>query len=62
MIARTNHEAPDDATVKPVFMMVSQSAATAAALAIDDRVSVQPVNYAQQARQLTADGQILETN
>ena len=45
--------------MEPVFMMTSQSAATAAALAIDDNVPAQQVNYAKLAAQLRADGQIL---
>lgn len=45
--------------MEPVFMMTSQSAATAAAFAIDDNVPSQQVNYAKLAAQLRADGQLL---
>ncbi len=45
--------------MEPVFMMTSQSAATAAAFAIDDHVPVQQVNYAKLSAGLRADGQIL---
>ena len=45
--------------MEPVFMMTSQSAATAAAFAIDDNVPAQQVDYAKLAAQLRADGQIL---
>lgn len=45
--------------MEPVFMMTSQSAATAAAFAIDDNVPVQQLNYAKLSAQLRADGQLL---
>ena len=45
--------------MEPVFMMTSQSAATAAAFAIDDGLPAQQLNYAKLAAQLRADGQIL---
>ena len=45
--------------MEPVFMMIGQSAATAAALAIDGHVPVQQVNYSKLAQQLKAGGQIL---
>lgn len=45
--------------MEPVFMMTSQSAATAAAFAIDDNVPSQQVNYAKLAAQLRGDGQLL---
>lgn len=45
--------------MEPVFMMTSQSAATAAAFAIDDNIPSQRVNYAKLAAQLRADGQLL---
>ncbi len=55
-----SHVAFSSCRMEPVFMMVSQSAATAAAFAIDDNVSVQSVNYAKLSAQLRADGQILD--
>jgi lysophospholipase L1-like esterase len=45
--------------MEPVFMILSQSAATAACLAIDDGVSVQALNVAKLQAQLQADGQML---
>lgn len=46
--------------MEPVFMILGQSAATAAALAIDDGLAVQEVDYAKLRTRLLADGQILE--
>lgn len=54
-----SHIAFGSTRMEPVFMMASQSAATAAAFAIDDSVSVQQVNYAKLALQLNAEGQVL---
>ncbi len=54
-----SHIAFGSTRMEPVFMMASQSAATAAAFAINDHVSVQEVNYAKLALQLTADAQVL---
>jgi hypothetical protein len=45
--------------MEPVFMVSSQTAATAAAMAIDAGVPVQEVDYAKLAARLVADGQIL---
>ena len=44
--------------MEPVFMITSQSAATAAAFAIDDNVPVQQVSYAKLSLQLQVDGQM----
>jgi hypothetical protein len=46
--------------MEPVFMLLGQSAATAAALAIDEKTDVQRINYANLREQLIADGQRLE--
>jgi ribulose 1,5-bisphosphate synthetase/thiazole synthase len=46
--------------MEPVFMAMGQSAATAASLALDAKVSVQQVDYAKLRQRLLADGQILE--
>ena len=54
-----SHAAYASCRMEPVFMMVSQSAGTAAALAIDDHVSVQQLSYPRLALQLQADGQLL---
>lgn len=46
--------------MEPVFMVTSQSAATAAALAMDDQTPVQQVDYAKLRARLLKDGQVLE--
>jgi len=46
--------------MEPVFMILGQSAATAAALALDAGIPVQAVDYAQLAQRLQSDGQVLE--
>ena len=48
--------------LEPTFMMTSQSAGTAASLAIDEQVPVQSVSYPVLAAQLVANGQILWWN
>ncbi|MEJ1973046.1 MAG: FAD-dependent oxidoreductase [Lacunisphaera sp.] len=45
--------------MEPVFMMLGQSAATAAALALAERAAVQDVDYAALRGRLERDGQIL---
>jgi hypothetical protein len=55
-----SHVAFGSCRMEPVFMITSQSAATAAAFAIDDDVAVQQVNYEKLALQLRADGQLLD--
>ena len=54
-----SHVAYASCRMEPVFMMTSQSAGTAAALAIDDHVPVQQVSYPKLSAQLRADGQLL---
>jgi hypothetical protein len=54
-----SHIAYGSIRMEPVFMILGQSAATAAVLAIEDGVSVQQVSYARLRRQLLDDGQIL---
>ncbi len=56
-----SHAAYGSIRMEPVFMVLGQSAATAAVLAIDSGVSVQEVNYNQLADRLTQDGQVLYT-
>ena len=46
--------------MEPVFMVLGQSAATAASLAIDDEVTVQMVKYPKLRERLLADEQVLE--
>ena len=54
-----SHSAYASIRMEPVFMVDSQSAATAACFAIDDGVPVQQVDYDRLRERLTADGQIL---
>jgi hypothetical protein len=46
--------------MEPVFMITSQSAATAAALAMDDKVPVQEVDHAKLRTRLLEQGQVLD--
>ena len=46
--------------MEPVFMILGQSAATAAMLAMDGEMTVQELPYEQLRAQLLADGQVLE--
>lgn len=55
-----SHTAFSSIRMEPVFMVLSQSAATAACLAIDAAQPVQQVDYAGLRKRLTADGQILD--
>jgi hypothetical protein len=55
-----SHTAFSSLRMEPVFMITSQSAATAAALAIDERVSVQQVDYATLRKRLLQDYQLLD--
>jgi hypothetical protein len=55
-----SHIAYGSIRMEPVFMVLGQSAATAAALAIEDRVTLQGVDYPRLRRRLLRDGQILE--
>jgi len=47
--------------MEPVFMILGQSAATAAAMAIDDGVAVQKVNYGKLRTWLREEGQVLNS-
>jgi len=55
----TSHIAFGSVRMEPVFMILGQSAATAAAFAIDDGIAVQDVDYAKLKERLLADGQRL---
>ncbi len=55
-----SHIAYGSIRMEPVFMVLGQSAATAAVHAIDEHVAVQDVDYAKLQERLLADGQILE--
>jgi hypothetical protein len=56
----SSHIAFGSIRMEPVFMILGQSAATAAAIATDDGVAVQDVAYEKLAARLRADGQVLE--
>jgi flavin-dependent dehydrogenase len=56
----SSHAAFGSIRMEPVFMVTSQSAATAAALAIDKGVPVQSVDYAKLRTRLLADKQVLD--
>ena len=55
-----SHIAFGSIRMEPVFMILGQSAATAAVLAIDDQVPVQELDYEKLKEQLQKDNQILE--
>jgi len=55
-----SHTAFASIRMEPVFMVSSQSAATAACLAIDANTAVQAVDYPTLRARLIEDGQILE--
>jgi len=54
------HIAYGSIRMEPVFMVLGQSAATAAALAIDDGVPIQKIDYKKLQTRLFADKQVLE--
>jgi len=56
----SSHIAYGSIRMEPVFMVLGQSAATAAALAIDGQTSVQAVDYEQLKTRLLKDGQVLQ--
>jgi ribulose 1,5-bisphosphate synthetase/thiazole synthase len=56
----SSHIAYGSIRMEPVFMILGQSAATAAAFAIEDNVVVQKVNYDKLRARLLADKQVLE--
>ncbi len=56
----SSHIAYGSVRMEPVFMILGQSAATAACLAIDDKVDVQGVSYDKLRERLLADKQVLE--
>lgn len=55
-----SHIAFGSIRMEPVFMILGQSAATAAALALDNAVPVQDVDYPTLRDRLLADGQVLD--
>jgi hypothetical protein len=56
----SSHIAFGSIRMEPVFMILGQSAATAAAMALDSKRSVQDVPYAELNERLLKDGQVLE--
>jgi hypothetical protein len=56
----SSHIAYGSIRMEPVFMVLAQSAATAAAMAIDGALDVQDVPYAKLRAKLLEDGQVLE--
>lgn len=56
----SSHIAFGSIRMEPVFMILGQSAATAACLAIDNDVAVQDVEYAQLQKRLQDDHQVLD--
>ncbi len=56
----STHIAYGSIRMEPVFMVLGQSSATAACMAIDDKLPVQQVEYSKLREKLLADGQILE--
>jgi hypothetical protein len=55
-----SHIAYGSIRMEPVFMILAQSAATAASLALDGNGVVQDVSYPRLRERLLADGQVLE--
>jgi hypothetical protein len=56
----SSHIAYGSIRMEPVFMILGQSAATAAGMAIDGRLAVQDVEYAALREKLLADEQVLD--
>lgn len=56
----SSHIAYGSIRMEPVFMVLGQSAATAAALAIENRKDVQDIDYAKLEARLLSDKQVLE--
>jgi hypothetical protein len=56
----SSHIAYGSIRMEPVFMILGQSAATAAVLAIENRLAVQDVPYAKLSARLVQDGQVLK--
>jgi hypothetical protein len=55
-----SHIAYGSIRMEPVFMILGQSSATAASMAIDEKIPVQKVNYARLRERLLADKQVLD--
>lgn len=57
-----SHIAYGSIRMEPVFMVLGQSAATAAALTLDGRTTLHALPYARLRRRLVANGQVLDWN
>ncbi|WP_198669898.1 FAD-dependent oxidoreductase [Cognataquiflexum aquatile] len=55
----SSHTAFGSIRMEPVFMILGQSAATAAVMAIDEKTAVQEVDYGKLNQKLKSDGQVL---
>ncbi|WP_194777537.1 FAD-dependent oxidoreductase [Pararhodonellum marinum] len=55
----SSHTAFGSIRMEPVFMILGQSAATAAALAIDENIAVQDLPYEKLQERLKSDGQVM---
>jgi hypothetical protein len=55
-----SHIAYGSIRMEPVFMILGHSAATAAAIAINERIAVQDVDYEKLSEKLLKDGQVLQ--
>ena len=58
----SSHIAFGSIRMEPVFMILGESAATAASIAIDDQVSVQQVDYVKLKQELLKQNQVLTLN
>lgn len=56
----SSHIAFGSIRMEPVFMILGQSAATVASMALEEDISVQEVDYAKLRERLLKDGQVLE--
>jgi hypothetical protein len=56
----SSHIAYGSARMEPVFMVLGESAAYAACMAIDENTAVQDVSYPDLRKKLVASGQVLE--
>ena len=57
----SSHIAFGSIRMEPVFMILGQSAATAAVMAMDEKIAVQDLSYAKLRDRLVKDGQVLES-
>src|SRR3954468_19498685 len=55
-----SHIAYGSIRMEPVFMILGQSSATAASMAIDEKIPAQKVDYAKLRARLLADEQVLD--